>query len=67
MEKKTISLPRYIVGLSCPSTSCITNQREDATKTFDIVHLEDNIPFMRCRYCEEAFKLETIINSMQNK
>jgi aspartate carbamoyltransferase regulatory subunit len=67
MEKRKITLPRYIVGLSCPSSSCITNQREDATQTFDIVYLEDNIPFMRCRYCEEAFKLENIINSMQDK
>ena len=66
LEKKKITLPRYIVGLPCPSTNCITNQREDATKTFDIVYLEDNIPFMRCRYCEEAFKLENIIKTMQN-
>ena len=66
LEKKKITLPRYIEGLNCPSSNCITNERENTKETFDIVYLEDNIPYMKCRYCEEAFILENIIASMQN-
>jgi aspartate carbamoyltransferase regulatory subunit len=64
VDKRKISLPKYIAGLKCPSSSCITNEHEDTKNTFDIVALENNVPYMRCRYCEEAFKLDEVIKSL---
>ncbi|OLS19361.1 MAG: Aspartate carbamoyltransferase regulatory chain [Candidatus Heimdallarchaeota archaeon LC_3] len=66
LEKKQITLPRYIEGLNCPSSSCITNERENTKKTFDIVYLENQKGYLRCRYCEEAFILESVTTSMRN-
>lgn len=64
VEKKRLDLPAYIEELPCPSSSCITNQRENVMTHFKIVEYE-NIPFLKCKYCEEAFKLEEFLQTLK--
>ena len=64
VEKRTIELPKNVEGLNCPGVNCITKEHEDTKKSFDIIYLENNLPYLRCRYCEEAFLLDEFVKSL---
>lgn len=64
VEKRTIELPKDVEGLNCPGANCITKEHEDTRKAFDIIYQENNLPYLRCRYCEEAFLLEEFVKSL---
>ncbi len=50
-EKRPVDLPERIVGvLSCPNSSCITNQKEPVESEFEVARRRPVV--LRCLYCE---------------
>ena len=65
IKKNKIVLPKKITSIiKCTNPKCITNyENEPITPIFNVV--TDNLPVVRCHYCEKLIKTEDIYKQIE--
>lgn len=63
IEKIPFELPETIIGLNCPSDTCITNLREDVEKKFVVQQMQQmkQQVTLRCKFCDQSFNIESFL------
>ncbi|UCE14088.1 MAG: aspartate carbamoyltransferase regulatory subunit [Candidatus Heimdallarchaeota archaeon] len=65
VKKEKIITPKKATGiLNCPSSTCITNQREDVETQFVVITSKDVIK-LRCEYCDIIFNIHERISLLR--
>ena len=60
IEKSPFKLPKTIIGLNCPSDSCITNLRENVEKEFTVQQTKQLVT-LKCKFCDQSFNIESFL------
>lgn len=61
IEKSQFTLPTTIIGLNCPSDTCITNLREDVQKKFYVQKANSHSVMLKCKFCDQSFNIESFL------
>ena len=60
LEKIPFELPDTIIGLNCPSDTCITNLRENVEKKFVVQQMKQRVT-LKCKFCDQSFNIESFL------
>ncbi len=63
IEKAQFNLPTNIIGLNCPSDTCITNLREDVEKKFFVQKSNSHTSSvtLKCKFCDQSFNIDSFL------
>ena len=61
IKKVQFELPQTIVGLNCPSDTCITNLHENVTKSFSVLKTKQQSVMLKCKFCDQSFNIESFL------
>ncbi|MHA2363952.1 MAG: aspartate carbamoyltransferase regulatory subunit [Candidatus Hodarchaeales archaeon] len=62
MNKEQLKIPQKIKGIFCPANNCITNGREDVTRSFKVINEESKT--LRCDFCDQSFSIDEYWNTL---
>ena len=63
IEKTPFTLPSTIIGLNCPSETCITNLHENVEKKFMVIKSKQQSVLLKCKFCDQSFNIEAFLKN----
>ena len=63
IEKTPFMLPNTIIGLNCPSDTCITNLHENVEKQFYVVKSKQQLVLLKCKFCDQSFHIDAFLKN----